>query len=114
MSVTTTLHKAADLIERWGLAHGQHVAITDELDIQEAIWRAATNTSQAYYWKCRQRDEMIITLDQHNKYRWAIITFRNWLKAQGEEDQPALWGDAHNTEEVVAALRACAESDRKD
>lgn len=113
MSVTVTLHKAADIIEEKGYCKGQYEDENGRVDIIEAIFQAATGVSQAYYWECRNNNVMPITLNDHNKWRWAVITFRNWLKDHNEEDQPALWGDAQTQERIVQCLRASAEADRK-
>jgi hypothetical protein len=113
MSVTDTLYRAADIIEEKGYCSTAYECEDGSIDIIEAIFQAATGISQSYYWECRNNNVMPITLNDHNKWRWAVITFRNWLKARGEEDQPALWGDHQTQEHIVECLRTCAEADRK-
>lgn len=109
MPVSNTLRKAAALIQFHGLAKGQFEDPIGQIDVQEALFRAATNTSQQFYAAQKRKGIEIITLDKHNKYRWAVVSLRNWLKDQNLEDQPALWSDNLTKEQVIDALLACAD-----
>lgn len=108
MPVSDTLYAAADLIEFHGLAKNKYEDATGRIDVLEALFRAATGLSQSHYAKLRDKGQVPITLNDHNKYRWAVLSLRGWLKAQDLEQQPALWSDSCSQEQVIIALRECA------